>query len=53
LQQLVIMANIDRDNVLRVLGSNKGNLTQDYGLLKLGVFGLESRNEAEAGYIDI
>jgi len=43
------MANIDRENVLHILGSNKNSLTQDYGLLKLGVFGSVARNEAGEG----
>ena len=48
------MARIERDNVLRVLGVHKSNLTQDYGLLKLGVFGSVARNEAgEGSDIDI
>jgi len=48
------MAKINRDNVLRVLGAHKNNLTQNYGLLKLGVFGSVARNEAgEGSDIDI
>jgi|AntAceMinimDraft_2_1070361.scaffolds.fasta_scaffold00158_27 predicted nucleotidyltransferase len=48
------MANIDRDNVIRILGSNKDGLIQNYGLLKLGVFGSVARNEAgEGSDIDI
>jgi predicted nucleotidyltransferase len=48
------MANIDRDDVLRILVAHKDNLTQDYGLLKLGVFGSVARSEAgEGSDIDI
>ena len=48
------MANIERDNVLRILGTHKNSLTHDYGLLKLGVFGSVARNEAgEGSDIDI
>lgn len=48
------MANIDRDNVLKILEMHKESLTHDYGLLKLGVFGSVARNEAvEGSDIDI
>ena len=33
-------------NVLRILGMHKDELTRDYVLLKLGVFGSVARNEA-------
>jgi len=48
------MANLSRKNVLRILGMHKDELTRDYGLLKLGVFGSVARNEArEDSDIDI
>lgn len=48
------MANVNRENVLRILGMHKDELTRDYGLLKLGVFGSVARNEArEDSDIDI
>ena len=48
------MANVNREKVLRVLGMHKDELTCDYGLLKLGVFGSVARNEAgEGSDIDI
>ena len=48
------MANVNRENVLRILGMHKDELTRDYGLLKLGVFGSVARNEArENSDIDI
>ena len=48
------MANVNRDSVLRVLGMHKDELTRNYGLLKLGVFGSVARNEArENSDIDI
>ena len=48
------MANVNRENVLRILGVYKDDLTRDYGLLKLGVFGSVARNEArEDSDIDI
>lgn len=54
MQKVEIMANVNRENVLRVLGMHKDELTRDYGLLKLGVFGSVARNEAgEGSDIDI
>ena len=48
------MANANRENVLRILRMHKDELTRDYGLLKLGVFGSVARNEArENSDIDI
>ena len=48
------MANVNRENVLRILGMHKDELKRDYGLLKLGVFGSVARNEArEDSDIDI
>jgi len=48
------MANVNREYVFRVLGMHKDELTRDYGLLKLGVFGSVARNEArENSDIDI
>lgn len=48
------MANIDRENVLRILREHKDNLKHDYGLLKIGVFGSVARNNAvEESDIDI
>ena len=48
------MANVNRENVLRILGMHKDELTRDYGLLKLGVFGSVARNEArENSDVDI
>ena len=48
------MANLSRKNILRILGMHKDELTRDYGLLKLGVFGSVARNEArEDSDIDI
>jgi len=45
---------MSRKNVLRILGMHKDELTRDYGLLKLGVFGSVARNEArEDSDIDI
>lgn len=40
------MANVNREHVLRILGKHKDQLTGDYGLLELGVFGSVARNEA-------
>ncbi len=37
---------MSRKNVLRILEMHKDELTRDYGLLKLGVFGSVARNEA-------
>lgn len=49
-----LMANVSRENVLRILGMHKDELMRDYGLLKLGVFGSVARNEArENSDIDI
>lgn len=48
------MANVNRENVLQVLRLHKDQLTREYGLLKLGVFGSVARNEArENSDIDI
>ena len=48
------MANVNREYVLRVLGMHKNDLTRDYGLLKLGVFGSVARDEAgEKSDVDI
>jgi predicted nucleotidyltransferase len=48
------MVDMSRKNVLRILGMHKDELTRDYGLLKLGVFGSVARNEArEDSDIDI
>ncbi len=48
------MANANRENVLRILRMHKDELSRDYGLLKLGVFGSVARNEArEDSDIDI
>lgn len=48
------MAKINRENVIRILGMHKDELTHDYGLLKLGVFGSVARDEAiESSDIDI
>ncbi len=48
------MANVNRENVLRILKMHKDELTRDYGLLKLGIFGSVARNEArEDSDIDI
>ena len=45
---------MSRKNVLRILEMHKDELTRDYGLLKLGVFGSVARNEArEDSDIDI
>ena len=45
---------MSRRNVLRILGMHKDELTRDYGLLKLGVFGSVARNEArEDSDIDV
>lgn len=46
MRKVEIMANVNRENVLRVLGMHKDELTRDYGLLKLGVLGSVARNEA-------
>ena len=35
-----------REDVLRILGSHKGELADRYGVTKLGVFGSVARNEA-------
>jgi len=43
------MAKLDREKVLQILGSHKDELTRDYGLLRLGVFGSVARNEAGDG----
>lgn len=46
--------NVNRENVLRILGVHKEQLIRDYGLLKLGIFGSVARNEArENSDIDI
>lgn len=48
------MARINQNKVLSVLGSHKEKLMQEYGLLKLGVFGSVVRGEAgEGSDIDI
>ncbi len=46
MRKVDVMANVNREYVLRVLGMHKDDLTRDYGLLKLGVFGSVARNEA-------
>ena len=40
------MEKLNREKVLQILGSHKDELTRDYGLLKLGVFGSVARNKA-------
>ncbi len=48
------MVNVNRDNVLRILEVHKDELTRNYGLLRLGIFGSVARNEAgETSDIDI
>ncbi len=48
------MANVNRENVLRILGMHEDQLKRDYGLLKLGVFGSVARNDVrENSDIDI
>ncbi|MEA3545140.1 MAG: nucleotidyltransferase domain-containing protein [Thermodesulfobacteriota bacterium] len=43
------MSNVEKNRILRILKNNKDNLTHDYGLLKLGVFGSVARNDAKEG----
>ena len=43
------MEKLNRKKILKILGSHKDELTREYGLLKLGVFGSVARNEASDG----